>query len=115
MFRPVSGTNVGRGRLDTLTLNDDKRKNVQIDLRKRRKASTNVPSAPAKYSVNAHPLFELAQEALPEGTPGHILEQAKRVFSCSITRQSQQNYATAVRHLADAECSLGDTFNIGHV
>ena len=106
-FREIAGRSLRDGQPDKLTITSGKRKNVEIDLDKRRKSVMNRPSAPGKYSKVPHPLFELSEEALPEGTPAEVIERAKRVFSCSVTRHSQQNYATAVRHLFDAEQKLG--------
>ena len=99
--------------LGILVFNKGKRKGQSIDLQQRQmKRVSNSPSAAPKFSGTSHPFFELSPNALPPGTPELVLNQARASFSCSITKNSQSNYATAVRHKRDAEAKLGRNFSI---
>ena len=82
----------------------DKREGISMS---KLRGKPNVSNAPGKYCVNPHPYFELSEEALPEGTPANLVVKAKETFSCSLTRGTQSNYATAVNHLRKAEVALG--------
>ena len=74
--------------------------------------ATNSNSAPGKYVKEPHPYFFLSPSALPIGTPPGILNKAQESFSCSVSRNTQSNYATAVRHMKMAEAALGRQFNL---
>ena len=77
-----------------------------------REKKNNSSSAESKFSPNPHPFFRLSPSALPPGTPNIVLEQARAAFSCSISKNTQQNYATSVRHLKDAELAMGRNFSL---
>ena len=54
----------------------------------------------------------MSVNALPVGTPESVVNRAKAVFSCSLSKNTQNNYATAIRHLYSAEAKLGRKFSI---
>ena len=81
------------GQSGKLTINSGKRMGLVIEVGKRRTGS-NSHTAPSKFCTEAHPYFDLVSSALPPGTPSDIILQAKKSFSCSVSRNTQQNYAT---------------------
>ena len=94
----------------TIKIVDGKR-NVEIDLDRRKSVNVAQNNRKPDYCPTPHPFFLLAESALPEGTPAHILETARSAFSCSIKRQTQNNYSTGVRHLRKCEELLGRPFS----
>ena len=109
----LENNNGPQSQLGMLTFNYGKRKGVTIDLDQRRKEGrVNSSSADSKFSPKSHPFFLLSPDALPPGTPAIVLEQARAAFSCSVTMNTQQNYATSVRHLKDAEVAMGRKFSL---
>ena len=68
--------------------------------------------APGKYVTEPHPFFLLSTSALPPGSSDSLIAQARESFSCSIARNTQNSYATAVRHLKSAEQDLGRAFSV---
>lgn len=69
------------------------------------------PLARPKYSTTPLPQFELAQSALPPGTPQDIQDSASQAFAASVSLSSQSSYKTALTHLGKAEAILGEKFS----
>ena len=88
---------------------NNKRRKFSLALRGN---AINPPTAPPKFSSTAHPYFELNKQALPPGTSTEIFNQARSAFSCSVSRNTQSNYATALRHLQKVESTLGRKFSL---
>ena len=106
-FSKTSGMNVvdGSCQLGKLVFFSGKRKGKCIDLSNRKKmnVASNCSTAPPKYTSNANPMLKLSPTALPVGTPTALVNKAQESFSCSIARNTQSNYCTAIRHLKNLE------------
>ena len=92
---------------------EGKRRGFILDLDRRYKAkSLPENKGRPKYSITPHPLLRLSRLALPEGANQSTLEKAVKVFSSSVTIDTQSGYATAARHLFEAEKALGRKFGV---
>ena len=95
-----------------IKINGGKRAGLVIDLKAREaNKRSNKSTGRNKYSTVPHPLFRLDSTALPPGCTPDMVETATSLFSCAVTRKTQCNYATAVRHLLNAETLFGRKFS----
>ena len=113
-FRKISGTPLtSSGQSGKLIFTGGKREGICIDLNRRKMGKTpGSDFAPGKYVTEPHPFFLLSTSALPPGSSDSLIAQARESFSCSIARNTQNSYATAVRHLKSAEQDLGCAISV---
>ena len=95
-----------------ITIRHGKRADIVIDLQARaKKRPVNSNTGVDKYCPIPHPFFKLSESALPHGANPDMIKEAASLFSCSIAKRTQANYATAVRHLVKAEQEFGRKFS----
>ena len=108
----ISSTDERLSESGNLVINSGKHKGVVLNIANRRIKVNNASSAPSKFCKTPHPFFNLVSSALPEHTPEEYVSRAKESFSCSVSRNTMSNYATAVRHKLEAEAKLGRSFSL---
>ena len=112
----ISSQMVPTGSHETIIINSGKRKGFELDLDRRRNAAriNSLPksTAPPKYCAVPHPLMKLSRSALPAEATDLEWENAVSKFSCSVSKETQNKYATVARHLHASENKLGRKFSI---